>query len=53
MQEKIQILPQSGEHQTPQPQQQKTVESTQEPKTAQDGDKTSKDGGMQAPKPVA
>jgi hypothetical protein len=53
MQEKIQILPHSGEHQTPQPQQEKIVEAAQEPKTAEDGDKTSKDGGMQAPKPVA
>jgi hypothetical protein len=50
MQEKIQILPQSGEHEVSQPQQEKTVEPAQEPKTAQE-DKTSKDGSKPTPKP--
>jgi hypothetical protein len=52
MQEKIQILPQSSEHQAPQPQQEKTVESTPEPKTANGQDKIPKDGSTQSPKPA-
>ena len=54
MQEKIQILPQAGEHQAPQPQQEKMSEAAQEPKTAQEENKVSKDESSQAqPKPGA
>jgi outer membrane biosynthesis protein TonB len=50
MQEKIQILPQGGEHEASQPQQEKTVESAPEPKTEEEN-KTSKNGSKPTPKP--
>jgi len=51
MQEKIQILPQSSEQEVSQPKQERNVESVQEPKTAQEEDKTSKNGSKETPKP--
>jgi hypothetical protein len=51
MQEKIQILPQSGEPELSQLQQEKIVESVQTPKTTQEGDQTSKDGSKPTAKP--
>jgi hypothetical protein len=51
MQEKIQILPQSVKPEVSQAQEEKIVESTQEPKATQEGDQISKNGSKPTAKP--